>query len=1099
MSFSYTNGPNGLGYYGTSGANTGTFGATHDRIWGLGGNDTVDGGTGNDTLYGGNNDGSASGNDSLLGGGGNDWLYGEDGDDWLDGGSGDNTLNGGLGNDTFVIAAGTNTLVVDVGGVDTIRTDITVFSLASYGMIENLIFNGAAGVAADFTGNGLDNVITTGTGNDQLDGAAGNDTLNGGEGNDTLVGGLGADSLVGGNGIDTADYSGGLAVTVNLATGQGSGGQAQGDIYSSIENVIGTDHADSLIGTSGANLLNGGLGDDTIIGGGGADTIFGSNGSDRIIFNNVADLSVAGLSVSGGIDAFSDALVLAADNATYSGALAGFNTLEAFNLTGTGAHSITLTSLSAFTNSLVNVSAANASSLLFDISASSGRMNIAATSGADTLRGTALADTIQGGGGNDVIEGRGGADVLDGGGGDDQFLFGVPGNGMGAALINLGAIQSLDGGAGYDALVIQPDGNPGTLTLANVSNIELLAVNGASGGGQMLITLAAGAAAAFTNSFAHVQASNATQTNVNATALGVGTRFAFTGSANSVDIVHGGAGHDVINAGGGSDQLYGNDGDDEFIFADAAAMASTHLVQGGTGTDTITISANSFTSSSIKGAQIERVVLTGTGHHVLDGISASGFTDGRIEVVAQFADSLTFSGSLSFGQRLLTAGTSGNDFISGYFGADTISGGDGDDVIQGQAGADVIDAGAGNDIVGLGADLVVSALGGSGYDTLLLADSVLSTSLANHSGFEAMRLEGAVSATLQAGAEAAFTTAALNVVLADGSYVDLNATAITADMVIWAGGTSGTVSTGAGNDIFYSLAGRGPMHMTGGAGHEHYVVTHESDRVFEEAGGGIDTAWVTVDDWYTDVNIDYIRLSGDALRVTGAETDEQIVANQATGSVIYANGGNDVLWGSTLADTLYGGDGDDVIYTYGGADEVDAGVGNDHVIISSADIQADGEEGYDTAWVTASGWTVGLGFEVTYLTGSATSVTGNQEGTNLVANSTMGSTIYAMEGNDILWGSNFGDVLSGGAHDDILYGYGGADQFRFEDGWNWDQISDFSGHWGQGDVLDFRGSSVTDMGQLTIQTGADTIITFQGNMITLYGVNQALTAGDFLF
>ena len=61
-------------------------------------------------------------------------------------------------------------------------------------------------------------------------GGAGNDQLFGNRGNDTLVGGTGADLLDGGAGFDTASYSGSAsAVTIDLASGTGLGGEAQAD------------------------------------------------------------------------------------------------------------------------------------------------------------------------------------------------------------------------------------------------------------------------------------------------------------------------------------------------------------------------------------------------------------------------------------------------------------------------------------------------------------------------------------------------------------------------------------------------------------------------------------------------------------------------------------------------------------------------------------------------------------------------------------------------------------------------------------------------------------------------------------------------------
>ncbi|MEA2923154.1 MAG: hypothetical protein QOD25_276, partial [Alphaproteobacteria bacterium] len=108
---------------------------------------------------------------------------------------------------------------------------------------------------------------------DILRGLDGNDMLFGGSGNDTLEGGPGADTLIGGPGMDTADYSASAAaVSVNLFTGLGAGGDAQGDILGGIENIVGSAFNDTLTGDNGGNALNGGRGNDTLTGGPGADT-----------------------------------------------------------------------------------------------------------------------------------------------------------------------------------------------------------------------------------------------------------------------------------------------------------------------------------------------------------------------------------------------------------------------------------------------------------------------------------------------------------------------------------------------------------------------------------------------------------------------------------------------------------------------------------------------------------------------------------------------------------------------------------------------------------------------------------------------------------
>ena len=107
--------------------------------------------------------------------------------------------------------------------------------------------------------------------------------LEGGAGDDQLLGRGGADELDGGAGSDTALYTGSVdGVTVDLITGTGIGGDAQGDTLANIENVTGSDQDDVLSGNTGANVLAGGAGQDTLAGGGGDDSLLGDAGDDRL-------------------------------------------------------------------------------------------------------------------------------------------------------------------------------------------------------------------------------------------------------------------------------------------------------------------------------------------------------------------------------------------------------------------------------------------------------------------------------------------------------------------------------------------------------------------------------------------------------------------------------------------------------------------------------------------------------------------------------------------------------------------------------------------------------------------------------------------------
>lgn len=122
-----------------------------------------------------------------------------------------------------------------------------------------------------------------GTGNDTLTGNNVNNLLSGRDGNDSLIGAGGADTLNGGNGIDTASYSNsGTGISINLAIGTGNGGDAQGDIFESIEILEGSEFDDNLIGDASSNTFNGNEGNDSLNGNAGNDLLIGEAGNDLI-------------------------------------------------------------------------------------------------------------------------------------------------------------------------------------------------------------------------------------------------------------------------------------------------------------------------------------------------------------------------------------------------------------------------------------------------------------------------------------------------------------------------------------------------------------------------------------------------------------------------------------------------------------------------------------------------------------------------------------------------------------------------------------------------------------------------------------------------
>ena len=104
----------------------------------------------------------------------------------------------------------------------------------------------------------------------------------------------------GGAGIDTLSYTGSLgAVNVSLSTNSAVNvvpgtGDADGDTIAGFENLIGSDHDDTIRGSSADNHLVGGDGNDTISTVGGTNTVDAGAGSDTIFAGGLRNTIDAG-------------------------------------------------------------------------------------------------------------------------------------------------------------------------------------------------------------------------------------------------------------------------------------------------------------------------------------------------------------------------------------------------------------------------------------------------------------------------------------------------------------------------------------------------------------------------------------------------------------------------------------------------------------------------------------------------------------------------------------------------------------------------------------------------------------------------------------
>ena len=434
--------------------------------------------------------GSAHGDDLTAHDSGS-MLWGLAGDDTLEGGAGSDTLEGGAGADELD------------GGVDADREDdefneqmnTLSYAASDAGVRVNLAMASASGGHAE--GDEIDTYeVTIGTGDDEeeidvatftnvtgsahddhLTGDRVNNTLSGGDGDDALRGGAGADHLVGGKGADSLDggsskwdhdsnadteevqhedwavyRSAGAGVSVNLATGMGTAGDAMGDTLKNIELIWGSKgYSDTFIAGPGPDIIHGdgqeamGAGDTVsyeaskhgvTVNLGNAD-VNGTTGYDSALEDSTDNGPITWTRPGGNMSTNEGADGLEANNKSYAygDVLGGIE-----NLTGSNHHDTLTGDTNPNTlkggagNDTLNGGAdhdklhGGAGNDILGQMVDDQDDETVAEAGNDHLYGDAGNDTLRGGAGNDTLNGGTGDDDLHGGEGTDTFVF-APGNG----------------------------------------------------------------------------------------------------------------------------------------------------------------------------------------------------------------------------------------------------------------------------------------------------------------------------------------------------------------------------------------------------------------------------------------------------------------------------------------------------------------------------------------------------------------------------------------------------------------------------------------------------------------------------------------------
>ena len=771
-------------------------GSAHDdKLAGDREENVLTGGAGDDLLFGREDD------DTLNGGAGDDSLEGDEGTDMLNGGQGADTLDGGAGTDTASYAGSGAGVTVRLHsrkakGGDA-QGDVITFDTVQEGgedkyvsTIENLTGSDHRDILA---GDDRDNTIDGGAGNDLLFGLAGADTLNGGDGNDTLRGGAGGDTLDGGHDDDTfhggkgADkFEGGAAgdrngdgdmidegedggtdtvsyaesdeaVTANLA-GTGSGGHAQGDTYSNIENLIGSSKGDTLTGDNGDNMLNGGGGVDTLNGGAGDDTLDGGGGASNALNGDSGDdtfIARAGVDdMDGGLNSdtvsyvhsnervrveltadavgedgyasgdtydnienaigsnYDDRLVGGTDNNVLTGG-GGADTLDGKEGGDTASY--------AGSSQSVSVDLSSTKDTAGFITGSGGDAegdkikNIEHLTGSDhgdTLTGDHTTNTLNGGAGNDTLNGGAGMDMLIGGAGADVLHGGDEADNdpdTEGVQADTGTVDTASYAGSKEAVMIHLvedkdyyTGSGGDAEGDRIKN-DIEAFTGSAN--DNTLSLANGD----TVSFAGLEDTvlvDFTDTTENVT-INAGESDERMLHVEDFENIIGGDGTDTltgddadnrIEGGGGADTINGGDGGDMLIGGSGA-----DALDGGahTGTDGDTVSY----AGSNRGVRIDLGVATAQ-----EGGHAEGDTLANIENVIGSAHDDRLIGNTN--NNMLTGGAGDDTLVGGSSSADTFifSAGDGkDEILDFGTGADKIDLSSFEDVAF--GDLTIDTVG----------------------------------------------------------------------------------------------------------------------------------------------------------------------------------------------------------------------------------------------------------------------------------------------------------------------------------------------------------------------------------------------------
>ena len=861
-----------------------------------------------------------------------------------------------------------------------------------------------------FFGRGAGDHLYGGAGDDTLNGLGGDDYLEGNSGDDTLMGGAGADTLLGGAGNDTYRFSTGFGRdTVLDSDGLGLITVGATTLTGGKETAAGSGLWLSTDRQYRYSLLAEANGSQTL-------SIYTPNGGDRILVGNFQSGQL-------GIDLDGATVTTPPDrDHTIVGDLAAIDTdpVAAGLQTGTDDLGNVLTSATQADPGRADTLYDSAGNDL--LQGRDGADNLVASRGGDDrLEGGNGNDYADGGAGDDTVLGGSGNDILIGGNDDDRLYANT--ELTTAAAISLGRSQSgtthkgdwLNGGEGDDTLIAGADND----ALLGGAGDDLLV----GGAGDDVLDGDDDFTAAST---AWTITSAANGNNFDSTFSPVYDNNPVTGLVGGDDVLYGGAGNDRLYGLMGDDLLYGEDGNDILAGDDG-----DDILLGGAGNDSMT-------------GDYGRDVYF-NGRTVVQGDDYLDGGEGNDAMAGEGGDDMLFGGN---GDDDLQGG-SGNDILQGDAGNDTLSGGGGDDIYIFDAGdgRDTLTDQQGSNRLRFGAAIVLDAIAlrRVGNDLVLgvngTSDQVTIKDWGNTAAAPLATIEFADGSSWDA---AYVKTQVLSHPIMGTEFGD--------SLSAWTGETTTT--------------------MAGGKGSDSYTVQFATDVVLENPDEGFDAVTSSAD-YALGANLEYLYLTGSAVRGTGNDLNNVLIGN-AVGNTLDGGSGADILMGGEGNDYLEGGAGNDIMDGGGGADTYSLKLGSGQDRIESADYLLDRMvfgAGITTSSVVASHTQEGTllrygsaGDNVLIADGAVRDLL-FADGSRLDMND-----LFAAQGGFMVQGTGDDDLLAdtaywaksfeGGVGNDVILGGGNATTYNFSRGDGADNIADLGGL----DTLSFGpGISVDDV------------------------------------